>query len=774
MLLMPDMEDYLKQHDLVYEVAPCEWSSGIPLGNGDMGAVIWGDGNPLKITLDKYDVWELRTASPKDPNYNYAGLRSLIERGEYEKARRMFWVDLRRDGMIYPTRLPLPRVELSFNVPIKGFAARLSLYHAIATGRLDADGGSVEWRAFTHSGRNLLVLELLYNGGVRIDELRVRYDHLEESTKKVLERWGYEDPIYDGDGVYEWLVQPLPAGGGFAVVWRRIKLERSDLIFISILSFNDSDNPVESACGIIDDAVKMGLERIIEDHVDFWRGFWNKSFLSIPDSKIENLFYVEMYKLACCSMGKYPCSLQGVWTNDGRLPPWSGDYHLDMNVEETYWPIYASNHLDMGIPLYERFWRNLPRFKRMCREFFGFEGAWSRCEMALDGTPIYGYHTANFWPGNGAWLSHLYWLHWLYSRDKKFLRERAYPFMKAFMQTYLNLLELGDDGYYHLPLSTSPEWGEDMPEAWGSDTTCDLSLIRWLAMSLLEAVDVLGLDDPDASRWRDVLNRLADYPCDEGGLQIFKGQPLTHSHRHHSHLMPIHPLGLLNVEGSEEDRDLIERSIRTWILRGVGEWTGWSFPWASLIASRVRMGNMAWHMLKEYFHLIKPNTFHVNGDYRRFGLSIYNYEPMTLEAGFCAAAAVLEMLIQSWGGCIRVFPALPDLWKDAYFHMLRAEGAFLVTAKMENGEVEFVLVQSEAGEPCVLLNPFRGDAILTDLESGKTIVLRGEKIRFDTVKGGRYLLTSSERPLEGSPSYLIFERADSETNFFGVKRYPRF
>jgi len=777
--LMPDMEEYLRQHDLIYEAAPVEWSCGIPLANGDIGALIWGDGNPLKITLDKYDAWELRTSRPRNPLYSYAGLRRLVEEHRFDEARSIFSRELdgRVTGDPYPTRIPLPRIELEFTEHAEGFTARLSIYRAIASGKLGFGKNTVSWRAFVHSEKNLLIVQLQYGGDVRLKDVRVRLDHLDEKARETLKKWGYPEPVYGVSEGCSWLKQAFPAGGGYVVAWRRVQERgKGETLFFSVLSFNDSPDPVGSACRLIKEALENGVEGLLESHMGFWREFWEKCFIAIPDSRLENLFYVELYKLACCSKGRYPCSLQGLWTQDGVLPPWSGDYHLDMNVEETYWPIYASNHLELGEPLYEQFWRNLPRFKEMCREFFGFEGAWSRCEMALDGTPIYGYYTANFWPGNGAWLAHMYWLHWLYSQDEKFLRERAYPFMRAFMQTYMNLLELRDDGRYHLPLSCSPEWGEDSPEAWGSDTTCDLALIRWLAESLLETVRILGVKDPDAERWREVLSKLADYPQDRDGLQIFRGQPLTHSHRHHSHLMAIHPLGVLNIEGSEADRVLIERSIRTWIRRGTGEWTGWSFPWASLIAARVRRGNMAWHMLQTYFYFIKPNTFHVNGDYRRFGASMYTYEPMTLEAGFCAAAAVMEMLLQSWGRRIRVFPAIPDFWSDVYFHRLRAEGAFLVTAKMEQGKVRFVIVESLAGRHCVLLNPFKDErALIIDLETGRETVAEGGWFKFNTVAGRRYLLVPLRRRLSpGELTYMVFRRRPMETNWFGVKKRPRF
>ncbi len=781
---MPKMEDYLKQHDLIYEKAPVEWSCGIPLANGEIGALIWGDGNPLKITLDKYDNWELRTAKPTDPRYNYSGLRKLLSEKKFEEARRVFMDLTRFSGRIeepYPTRIPLPRVELNFTDHVEEFTARLHIYDAVATGSMTSKNGMVQWRCFVHSNRNLIVVELKYLDKTRLKSVKVGLNHLDERVKKALKNWGYPVPVYGSENGYNWLIQKFPAenaaGGGYVVAWKLVeKSLTEETLYISVLSFNDSTTPLESALKMISEATNMNFEALLESHQEFWRSFWSKSFIAIPDSRLENLFYVELYKLACCSMGKYPCPLQGLWPQDGVLPPWSGDYHLDMNVEETYWPVYASNHLDLGKPLYEQSWKNLPKFKQMCREFFGFDGAWSRCEMALDGTPIYGYWTTNFWPGNGAWLSHMYWLHWLYSQDKDFLKERAYPMMREFMKTYLNLLELWSDGRYHIPLSNSPEWEENRPEAWGSDTTCDLAFIRWLATSLLETVKILNIEDPDEPRWRDILEKLTDYPKDENGLQIFKGQPLTHSHRHPSHLIPIHPLGILNIEGSEEDRRIIYRSIETLLLRGTGEWAGWSFPWMSIIASRVKMPNMAWHMLQMYFYFIKPNTFHMNGDYRRFGACAYAYQAMTLEAGFCAVAAIMEMLLQSWGGRVRVFPAIPEFWKDAYFHKLRAEGAFLVTSKLKDRRVEYVIIESEAGNVCEVVNPFNeAEVSVINMKTGKERILSGGILKFETEKGGAYLLKPSSKPLtEIDLSYMSFERGPSEKNWFGVKKIPRF
>ena len=761
------------QHDLVYDLSPA-WLSGIPLGNGDIGALIWGDCHPLKITLDKYDAWELRSAPPGDPRFNYKGLRELISERKFDEARRLFekggTIEFKQTE-IYPTRLPLPRMELDFG-SISKFSARLKLYDAVADGEFIISGDRIHWESFISAHANIFGIRFKYDGAPRLKKFDITLAHLDSEAASKLKRWGYNaTEVIDPDS--GWLLQSR-GDWGYAVVWHIDRGKGSDAIYLTIVTEAKPEKLVELGKRTL--AKGLRWNGLLEEHRKWWHKYWNRSFICLPDPKLENLFYAEMYKLGCCSRpGKFPISLQGIWTEDGVMPPWSGDYHLDMNVQESYWPIYASNRLELGLPLYERFHRNLPRFEAMCRDFFGFEGAWSRCEMGLDGAPIYGYYTTNFWPGNGAWLAHHYWLHYLYSMDKNFLKRKAYPFLRSFMKTYLNLLELGEDGRYHIPLSNSPEWEENSAGAWGSDTTCDLALARFLAHALIETCAVLKLEDADLPRWKDVLEKLADYPQDGNGLQIFRGQRLTHSHRHHSHLMPIHPLGLLTMEGSEAEKRLIEHSLDQLVRHGTSEWTGWSFPWASLIASRAGRPHMAWKMLQDYFFFMSENSFHINGDPRRSGLSLFTYNPMTLEAGFCAAAAEMEMMLQSWGGKIRLFPSIPSFWHNAYFHGLRAEGGFLVSSRLWDGKVIYAKIASEAGGTCRMANPFGQDAMLTNVRGGRRQKLSGPMLIFNTKKGGNYLLTPEGVKLsqkELKPTLSTWPKG--EQHVFGCKERREF
>jgi alpha-L-fucosidase 2 len=164
----------------------------------------------------------------------------------------------------------------------------------------------------------------------------------------------------------------------------------------------------------------------------------------------------------------------------------------------------------------------------------------------------------------------------------------------------------------------------------------------------------------------------------------------------------------------------------------------------------------------------------MNGDPRHFGDSGFDYKPVTLEAGFASAAAVMEMLLQSWGGKIRVFPSVPEFWPAAYFEKLRAEGAFLVTARRERGLTQFVEISSEAGEICRLRNPFAGrDVILAESGAGQR-KLQGDWLEFKTEVGKKYLLTP-EGAAQVAPSQPSLRAPAPETsNWFGTKKLARF
>jgi alpha-L-fucosidase 2 len=171
--------------------------------------------------------------------------------------------------------------------------------------------------------------------------------------------------------------------------------------------------------------------------------------------------------------------------------------------------------------------------------------------------------------------------------------------------------------------------------------------------------------------------------------------------------MAIYPLGFLNVEGSDRDKQIIRESLLQIDQLGTGYWCGYSFTWMACLAARIGESGRVLSMLDLYLRgFISRNGFHLNGDYKNLGLSRFKYRPFTLEGNFAAAQAVHEMLLQSWGGTIRIFPTVVEDWQDVAFSGLRAEGAFLVSAQRENGCTVRVRIETERDNLLKLKNPF--------------------------------------------------------------------
>jgi alpha-L-fucosidase 2 len=212
----------------------------------------------------------------------------------------------------------------------------------------------------------------------------------------------------------------------------------------------------------------------------------------------------------------------------------------------------------------------------------------------------------------------------------------------------------------------------------------------------------------EAKHWREVLAEMPDLAIDPKSkkMLVAKDYPLAASHRHFSHLMAIHPLGLIRWENGPEDRAIIKASMADLEKSGTSQWCGYSFSWLANMAARARDGEKAEKALEIFSTAFcLRNSFHCNGDQSGKGYSNFRYRPFTLEGNFAAAAGLQEMLLQSYNGTIRIFPAVPEDWKDISFKTLRAEGAFLISSERKDGLINSVTIISEKGGPCRLENP---------------------------------------------------------------------
>jgi len=723
------------RHDLVFKSLAGTWDEGIPLGNGMIGALIWQRGKSLRMSLDRADLWDLRpVAEFSGPEFRFAWVKKQVLKKDYDPVHRMGDIPYDRD----PAPTKIPAAALEFDIASLGDveSVRLSVAEAVC---------HVKWKngarltAFVHAtepvgwfqfeGLPATVRPKLVPPAYAapVPESDAEKNSL---TGKTLASLGYSAPELVGEEnsiryhqegwgsmSYEVAVDwNLPGGGALTGVW-------------SISSqYPEKEGgtagagPPQFAPQSAAEALKRFLVRDLESHLAWWKGYWAKSTIELSDPVLEKQWYLETYKFGASSRrGAPPITLQAVWTADnGCLPPWKGDYHNDLNTQLSYWPCYSGNRLEEGLAYLDWLWAIKPRCEEYTKQYFGVDGLNVPGVATLDGSPMGGWIQYSLGPTVSAWLAHHFYLHWLYSGDRAFLEQRAYPYLKAVAVFLDRLSERRPDGNRKLPLSSSPEINDNRVDAWFTETTnFDLALIRWLYGAAAVMAGELGLAE-EAARWRGLLGEWPDLALakDDGRLLVAPGYPLKESHRHFSHLVAIHPLGLVGWDGGEADRRTMLAALTELDRLGPDWWCGYSYSWLGNMAARAMDGEKAAGALRlfaECFCL--PNSFHANGDQTKSGKSKFTYRPFTLEGNFAFASAVQAMLLQSDegfsvgdSGLVRVFPAVPASWTDVSFDSLRACGAFIVSAKMKGGKVVEVRVTSEKGGTLRLENPFPGGA----------------------------------------------------------------
>ena len=676
--------EILNRNDLVYKTLPPRWVFGLPIGNGQIGGMIWvEDETKVVVTLDSVWAWDLRQ-TPKQTTY--AHFRELMAAEKYDEISPYL-----NTGEPLPRKTYVGRLVIDMGRKISG-EGRLRLGDAEVELYLRTDDGDAIHLKFV-AYANLPAIAVDYpQTGIK----EIRLERL--STEQV----GLQDAPEHTQGTsasVEWIRQDIPASPSIVLGLHRGETRS----FATVQATRNGCDPLEKAVSVLEKASATPDEHL-QDHRAWWGGFWEKSSVQVPDEKIESLWYVGLYMLAGASRkGGCAASLHGVWSPDSCIPPAHGFYIWDFYSQ--HWGLYTANHLELGEAFCDHFLSILPRLKEQARQFYEWDGVFVPGIMAVDGSWILvGHNELLLWPGTTAWVAQAFWWQYLYSNDTDFLREKGYPFMRECMFFFERLLEKGDDGKYHLNVAYAPEF-----KSWTRDDTLSLSLIRYLFDGALKAVEVLQIEEPHLATWKEILENLQEYHVDDSGLCFAEGLPYSESHRHMSHLAPVYPCDDVNIDGSSEERQLIDRTINNVILKGYGTFVGWAFVWLSAIAARAGRGRMAWWTLKQCADaFVSGNTYNLNLDWERNGISI---QPDTLcvDGNMGAVDSLNQMLLQSWGGRIRVFPACPNHWREIRFDNLRSEGGVEVSAVRSDGRTLGVRLQSASDTSIRLVNPF-GDS----------------------------------------------------------------
>ncbi len=691
------------------------WDEGLPIGNGLIGALVWGEGRTIRISLDRADLWDTRLPEIfSSPDWTYANMVALKEARNHDRHRELF--DVPYDTIAYPTKLPAGRVEITLpeDWEVSGFE--------LEPGQ---DFASVETRG-THDGIARLVILTVAESEPSLLAVGLPPGFaFEVKWPTGLGKLGYPQPVRGEDGASRWFTQRTLEGVAYTVVaTSAIPALADDAEVVSMLGIAVGASITEpesmrAARQAIDEASGGHLRSTLPRYQPSREAWFGVSRVRLPDPALQ-LHYdlCKHYSIAGSASDQPPMPLQGVWTADeGGLPPWKGDYHNDLNTQMTYLAYHAAGLVEQGMSWINFNWSLMAEYRAFASGFFGLPArderyADARHEpalipgvMTIDGKPMGGWGQYSLSPTHSAWIAQSFYLHWKCTDDDAFLRDRAYPFCAAIGNGLLGLMTKDEHGHLKLPLSSSPEIHDNSYAAWlVPNSNYDLSLMRWLFASLKEMSLELG-DKETASRWADALGSMEPLHVDEKtGLMFDAREKYEQSHRHFSHAMAIHPLGTLTIEGSDADRAAINATLDQMNAMGTSWWCGYSFSWASCMFARAGRAEEALDYLIKYLSFTGPNGFHLNGDQTKSGLSNFTYRPFTLEGNFLAMQAIHEMMLQSWGEVgtpdsetLRIFPAVSARWADVSFDGLRAEGGWSVSARRQSGRTTRVEIVRPAG-----------------------------------------------------------------------------
>jgi len=735
---------FSQDHDLRFDSLAKSWDEAMPMGNGMLGALIWEKDGKLRISLDRADLWDMRPMKGLHrKEFSYVFIQQKVKEKDYGIVQQYF--DRPYDEEPAPTKIPAAALEFA----IKGWGSVRSVHLDIrkAICQVEWSNGTtmesfvhaidpVGWFKFTNVDADFKpeLIAPRYQGAVQVSGDPVGGDDLS--------RLGYKKgEIIIAEHAITYI---QPGWNGFSylvsVQWR----QAGSLVegTWSISSRIPGKKPAPSSTTMVSRSLKHGYDTDLKSHTAWWEQYWTASSIRIPDKPIEKQWFLEQYKFGSASRrGAPPISLQAVWTADnGRIPPWKGDYHHDLNTQLSYWPSYSGNHLREELAYLDHLDENKANYKRYTKQFFGKEGLAVPGVTTLDGTEMGGWIQYSLSPTVSSWLAQHYYLHWRYSMDRNFLQKRAYPWVRDVAVFLENITSVENSGHRKLPISSSPEINNNSLDAWfDQNTNYDLSLMKFTFKAAAELASELGLK-ADAARWEKRGSEFNDFALTPARELMFSPtMPYNQSHRHFSHAMAIYPLGLIRWEDGDTARAVITNTLKLLDKIGPSEWCGYSYAWLASLKARAKDGTGAIEALDIFRKAFcSVNSFHLNGDQTKSGYSNFQYRPFTLEGNFAYASGLQEMLLQSYAGFIEVLPAIPSNWTDVEFENLRAEGAFLVSLNKQAGRVTDLKISSEQGGQTKLKLPFTNYKIRSS--NNVQIEQHGEFLHLSFEKGGVMML----------------------------------
>ena len=730
------------------------WNDTTPLGNGTLGASVYGCVYDERILINHEALynWVCNKGYP-DISYALAEVRALMDEGRYKEANTYYTDIINKTGFRSNKGKFFPAFDIHMifetQAAPENYRRELDMERGVCTVSYTENGERCIRTVFASQDDRVVVINLKKTAPFSVKISLERHDmvdyvdnfYCDEFKSFAKNGYVYSESKTGGGLHFTGIVKVhetdgnIVSGGsdasvsngmsGEATLQDYVKIENATNVTL-VFNMNKSPLSFEEMTPMVD-CCQKDFDTLLDEQAQAFACLFNKTRLTLSEGEnasneqlflnsyggavdkrfIEKMADFGRYLLISSSVGcEYPANLQGLW-NGAYSPAWACTFFNNENIQMAYWQAYAGNLSEATLPLFNLYDKFKDDYRENAKNLFGCRGI--LLPLFMDNSNGKKENTQPhvlYWTGSSAWISAIYYDYYLYTGDEKFLRERAYPFMKESALFYEDFMVYDENGNLKSYPSNSPE-NSPSGDFEGSrqisvsiNATMDFALLKELLTNLVSASEKLGCDEKERGEWMKMLSAIPEYEINEDGAikewmhPDFKD---NYHHRHQSHIYPLFPGFEVNEENNPELFEAMRVAVDKRLVIGLKSQTGWSLAHMANIFARLNDGDRAKECLDLLIRFCTgANLYTYHNDWRNMGVTLKymhaGHAPYQVDANMGFVSAVYEMILYSDVDKIKLLPALPKGFDAGSLEHVQARGGFDVSIKWNENGAEVTIV----------------------------------------------------------------------------------